>query len=57
MDEQEFKPMQLRNLKLQKKYFKNHHKNRSSFNAYSDYLTNMKEFKKTKEMGNQPSKF
>ncbi|CAI2367452.1 unnamed protein product [Moneuplotes crassus] len=43
---EDFKPINMRNLKLSKKYFSKHHKNHSHFNAYSDYITNMEEFKK-----------
>lgn len=39
-----FEPKHIHNVRFNKKYFSSHHKNNSHFNAYNDYLKNLKEF-------------
>ena len=51
-----FEPMHTRNLRLSKKYFANQHKNKSNFNVYKDYLKNMSEFERSKQVNTQPGK-
>jgi hypothetical protein len=50
-----FEPMHKYNVRLSKKYFAHQHKNRSNFNAYKDYLRNLNEFKKFKDISAHPS--
>ena len=49
-----FEPKLMRNVKFSKKYYAQQHKNHSSFNAYKDYVRNMKEFNRSKELTTQP---
>ena len=39
-------------MKLSKKYFMNHHKNKSNFNVYKDFIQNAKQFERTKVENN-----